>query len=290
MRQINTFILGAQKCGTTTLSDVLRDHPQIYVPKIKELHFFDLHSSRNLQKEMKHYYKNIMDQHKIIMDATPSYLYIKECRDKIEKELGNDLKFVVILRDPAKRAYSHYLMTKRVGKETEPFDKAIHLENERFKDVRSRKEFSYISRGYYYDQLSYYFETFPRHQFHIMIFEDYIKNPQKEVKGLLNFLGVDDDIELDLSKRSNQKFVYKSPFFRDFLKFIASIFRKIKFRPQLLIRFRRRLNRMNKQYISDSVKTDINFVELNNKYYKDDVIKMSELLDRDLTKIWNFGD
>ena len=103
-----TFLgIGAAKSGTTTLASLISEHPEISFPRSgqKELHFFDEEpvNPETLQK-----YFDSFDTNRAIGEFTPSYMFDTKCRDLIYDTLGEDIKFVVILRNPVDRAYSHY--------------------------------------------------------------------------------------------------------------------------------------------------------------------------------------
>ena len=105
----NFMCLGAAKSGKTTLYDILKQHPDIYLPSFKEPHFFDIHDNYNngIDWYMKNYYSK--SNFKAIGDFTPSYFFEKEAPKRIYDALSKDIKFIVILRHPVDRAYSHYL-------------------------------------------------------------------------------------------------------------------------------------------------------------------------------------
>ena len=125
----NFFVLGAPKCGTTTLHEVLMAHPHIFMTKEKEPHFFDTDTyyNRGLDRYLRDHFRGAAG-FKARGEATPTYLRSGKARDRIRGDLGKDLRFVVILRDPVKRAWSAYLQECRYGVETESFERALELE------------------------------------------------------------------------------------------------------------------------------------------------------------------
>ena len=127
----NFFVLGVPKCGTSTLHQVLMAHPHIFMTKQKEPHFFDTDTyyTRGLDRYLRDHFRGAAG-FKARGEATP-YLRSEKARDRIRGDLGKDLRFVVILRDPVKRAWSHYLHQCRLGVETESFERALELESTR---------------------------------------------------------------------------------------------------------------------------------------------------------------
>ena len=91
----NFMCLGAAKSGTTTLYDILRQHPDIYIPAFKEPHFFDIPENykNGIEWYKRNYFRNA--NKKIIADFTPSYFFEKEAPKRIFKNLGRDMKFLV---------------------------------------------------------------------------------------------------------------------------------------------------------------------------------------------------
>lgn len=203
-----TFLgIGAAKSGTTSLATLLSDHPEISFPTTgrKELHYFDevKVNTSSLQKYLANFSPN-----KAVGEFTPSYLFDPKCRDLIFNTLGSEIKFLVILRNPVDRAYSHYChAVKNWGDrkyrtlgypvETLSFWEAIESEAERLRDTRYHiRHFSYYSKGLYVDQLEYYFERFSRDNFFIFLTEDLSDNPSSALTKIFSFLGVDESYTL----------------------------------------------------------------------------------------------
>jgi hypothetical protein len=186
-----TFVIaGAQKCGTSSLSATLRRHPEIFMAKPKELHFFDWHFDRGVSWYEEQF--SPAAQHRQLGEATPSYLYSAEARTRIAETLP-DTRLVAILRDPVKRAYSHYWHTRRRGQEDQPFEKALDLEPQRLAEGTrgQRSRFSYTDRGHYIDQLTDLASRHGRSLLHVMLLEDLISERVPTLERLLEFLGGD---------------------------------------------------------------------------------------------------
>ena len=123
----NMMCLGPLKCGTTTLYTVCEGHPDIMVPSFKEPHFFvdEKKYKKGLQWYSNTYYSKYNNQ-KYISDFTPSYFANELAIKRISQDLGPDVKLMYVLRNPAKRSYSHYLHWRRDGLITEPFVDFLH--------------------------------------------------------------------------------------------------------------------------------------------------------------------
>ena len=161
---INFYCVGAQKAGTTTLHDILIQHPEVYLPETKEAHFFD--EDEKYKKGLNWYKKTFFSNYKgekISGSCNPEYMYFDDVPKRIYDTIGTDVKFVFIFRNPMNRAYSHYLMSKRRCYEELSFADAILEEDKRIKkDYFNKTHFSYVSRGYYSQQVERYLKYFPK--------------------------------------------------------------------------------------------------------------------------------
>lgn len=183
-------IAGAQKCGTSSLVTLLRQHPQVSMSRPKELHFFDRHFDRGLDWYREQF--TMGGTHLHAGEGTPAYLYDPATRARMMETLP-EAKIVVILRDPARRAYSHYWHERRLGHESSPFEEALDLEKERLAtgELRNRKCYSYVDRGHYIDQIEALESGHARERIHVLLFEDLIARRVASLKRLFEFLGVD---------------------------------------------------------------------------------------------------
>ncbi len=190
----NFMIIGAAKCGTTTLHHLFSQHPQIYLPQAKETHFFDLDYQYEKGKSfyLNTYYSKVNKQHKVIGDATPSYLrFPSKVIPRIKSTIGDDdMKFFVMLRDPVQRAWSHYLHTVRIAEETLDFDEALRLESQRLEE-NPTKWVGYFNDGLYAQQLKPWLEHYPRESFRIFKLDDLKDNAEETLKICFDFLEVD---------------------------------------------------------------------------------------------------
>ena len=219
-KPIDFICVGTQKAGTTTLHDVLKHHPNIYLPERKEAHFFDIDQrfNKGLDWWLQTFFKGDKNNKKIGV-FTPEYLFFKNIPERIKEVLGTDLKIIIVLRQPARRAYSHYLMSKRRGFENLDFKTALKEEYSRLKEdtYYNKNHFSYISRGLYYDQIKRYIDVFGRENVKVFIFENnIINNIDDTLKQLQDFVAVPYQ-KLDASKKSNEASEPKSKLIRNLI-------------------------------------------------------------------------
>lgn len=202
-----TFVIaGAQKCGTSTLVATLRRHPQVHMAKPKELHFFD----RKRDEGLEWYAEQFTPKGKQIAwgEASPTYVYEDVARQAMCDGLP-DAQFVVILRDPAKRAYSHFWHSQRLDFETvETFEEALDLEPERMAspERRDRMRFSYLDRGHYIEQIEDLVARHDRDKVHVMLLDDLGNDRVPTLEKLMNFIGVDPAYASSIKEQHTNKY------------------------------------------------------------------------------------
>ena len=204
----NFFIIGAAKSGTTTLFDVVAQHPAVYAAQIKEIRFFskDDRFTNGADWYMQTHFPRAKG-FSVRTEATPAYLtWSQKVAPRVKALYGDQpVKFAAIFRDPVKRAYSHYWHRVRQGDEDPQrlsFADAIHIEDQRLKENWQRLEvegnglYGYFRAGCYASRLKPYLDLFPRENFHLMLQEDLYQNFDTSMVKLLRFLGIDDQYPL----------------------------------------------------------------------------------------------
>src|SRR5215204_30223 len=195
------LIIGAQKCGTNTLYDLLSQHPGIERAITKELNYFNLHFEKGIE-----WYRSQLplprrnEEHKPITgEATPDYLFYPDAARRAAQVVPQ-ARLIVLLRNPVDRAYSHYHHQIRKGRETLGFEEAIEAEKARLRCERDKmledehynsfnyRHFSYLSRGVYVDQLLRWSEYFAEDQMLVLNSEDFFERAPETLKLVLNFL------------------------------------------------------------------------------------------------------
>jgi len=286
----NFICLGAAKSGTTTLHDILRQHPEIYVPAFKEPHFFDIPENykNGIDWYQKNYFKNA--NKKVIAEFTPSYFFDKEVPERIFNNLGPEVKFVVLLRHPVDRAYSHYLHSKRDEHEELDFVESLNQEEDRLsryienKDYLSYLRNSYISQGLYGDMVERYLKYFKLENFMFIHFEkEFLLKRDKTIHRVLNFLDIDSQIELQTDLKSNPSSKEKSKTLKRIMKkkgwwrtIIKWLLPSIQFR-QII---RNRIQRLNiKEYRAEKISEELKS-KLFSSYFRNNIDKFERLTDK----------
>jgi hypothetical protein len=192
------FIVGAAKSGTTSLYHYLSQHPDVYMSPNKEPHWFSRvqpaqgQDSRPVtsQEEYLQLFKG-WNGEPAIGEASPSYLWDEKAPYRI-KEAVPDAKIIAIVRDPVERAYSHYLMRVREGKEDLPFWEALQQDYHEEKNKAWSASRLYIDLGFYADQVQRYLEVFGEGQVRIYLYAKDLKtNPRVLLQSLMEFIEVD---------------------------------------------------------------------------------------------------
>lgn len=178
----NFLIIGAQKAGTTWLYKKLRRHPEVYMPRVKELHFFN--RDDGLGKTQK-WYETHFETAPAVGEATPDYLHHPQAPQRIADKIP-DANLIACLRHPTDRTYSHYWMNRGLGE----VDRA-------FKEVVRRKQEQYVERSLYGEQIDRYLYFFDRNQVLILIFEEMFSDPSVSLNNICSFLGVDNSFYQD---------------------------------------------------------------------------------------------
>jgi hypothetical protein len=167
--------IGAQRAATTWVHHCLREHPQIFVPTCKEIHYFDKYYHKGPTWYANHFRPGL--EHRSIGEVTPNYLDHELAAPRMARMLP-DARLFVILRDPAERALSAYRFFRH------------QFQGLSFAEA-SRKPFL-IELGRYAKHLKRLFAYYPREQVKIMLYDDILRDPSLVLRDLFQFLRVDD--------------------------------------------------------------------------------------------------
>ena len=182
----NFMIVGAQKAGTTSLYYYLNQHDDVFMPTPKELHFFDTRESIT-KNAFDRYLKKFKTRDSYLAkgEATPIYMFYPQSLEKIKAVLPQ-LKIIIIVRDPVRRAYSHYWYEVSRGWENKSFLEAINRDPDD-SDLYLRHH-SYVERSRYSGQLERAFEVFGRENVLVIKFEELVKSPVTVTNSVLTFI------------------------------------------------------------------------------------------------------
>jgi hypothetical protein len=303
------FIVGHHKCGTTALYEMLKLHPEIYMPDIKEPWFFarDLRvrfePSSPLPETLEDYlslFAGATDGQRI-GEATPSYLMSHSAASEIA-QLQPDARIIALLREPAAFLRSLHLQSLRNHAETEPdLRKALALESRRRRgeaiprDAIRPQELLYTDHVRYVEQLRRYSSVFPREQILVLIYEDFRSDNDAAVRRVLRFLGVDDARPVDATDANptvrvrsqrlyelvRSLYLGRGPVLGVARAMIKAV-TPARFRRDALGAFRRRV-----LYAPPRPPDETLMLELRSQL-KEEVVALSDYLDRDLVTFWGY--
>ena len=207
--QPDFIMIGAQRCGTTSLFRALLAHPQVIRPTFhKGINYFDLNYFRSVRWYRGHFPMAAPAARRtaryggpVVFEASGYYVYHPFALERIAHDMPS-VKLVVMLRDPVERAFSAYKHELARGFEWESFEKALELEDSRLAGEIDRmradpryesvahRHHSYRHRGHYAEQLERTFRLFPREQVHVIDSEAFFAEPASEYERVLAFLGL----------------------------------------------------------------------------------------------------
>ena len=182
------LVIGAQKAGTSWLYRNLRPHPELYLPKAKELHYFD----RYFYMSIKSYSSNFEPGGlKVKGEITPAYSIIPLKRIRFIRLIMPDLRLIFIMRNPVERAWSQALMNivRKPKRKIEEVDDSEFFAH--FKHARS------VMRGDYLTILNKWLSQFPPEKMHNGIFEEIVKSPKETLCNIFVYVGVSSEVDWD---------------------------------------------------------------------------------------------
>ncbi len=205
----NLFVLGAAKCGTTSLYSYLRQHPEIHMSPVKEPSFF----CRQFQVvDNPIEYFGLFEcgaEKKAVGEASHVYFSNPETPPVLHTLFPN-ARFIVILRNPALRSYSLYRFMRMLGYETiTSFEQALAAEDRRFDDPAFLADcpqyfwnFMYFRSSLYDEQLLRYFALYDRSRFFILSLAELAEVPGLWMERIFRFLDVSPDAKIDYAPQN----------------------------------------------------------------------------------------
>jgi hypothetical protein len=285
----NFLIIGAAKSGTTSLYYYLKQHPDVFMSPVKEPNFFAVKGKepgfrnrggykppgeKTTLEEYEALFAGVTDE-KAIGEASPQYLRNPEAPARIRHHVP-EAKLVAVLRDPAERAYSAYLMQVRNEREKRDFARALE----------KKEAANWVQAGFYHAHLLRYYELFDREQIRVYLYEDLKEDPAGMVQDIFRFLGVDDSFVPDISLRHNAGGVRRSGALYRAVHIAVMRPNPIRqaLKPLLPERLRKRLfeglrDRVLHKAPPLPVEQRMELVEL----YREDILKLESLIGRDLS-------
>ncbi len=201
------LIIGAQRCGTTSLYRYLEKHPQVIgAAPSKGVHYFDVHHERSLRWYRAHFptrrRRGRAGGRAVTGEASPYYVFHPPGPDRVRAAVPN-VRLILMLRDPVIRAFSQYQQEYARGfEDAETFERALELEPGRLAGERERmladpgydshamQHYAYVARGEYATQLEAWRARFDPDRLLVVQAEEFFTDPETAYRGVLDFLGL----------------------------------------------------------------------------------------------------
>jgi hypothetical protein len=297
IRKPGFFLAGAPKCGTTAFYLYLRAHPNIFLPKREDMHFFAKDFSVKWDQvgtfeEYLAYFRNVKREHKAVGERSVYYLFSKIALESVYA-FNKDARIMIFLRSPIDHVCSfHSQMLFMLNENVADLEEAWHLQ-----EVRLRGEhipptcadpqvLQYRGMASFGEQLQRALDIFPRDQVKVVLLEDFIEAPLLVYKELLRFLDLPYDGRTEFPKKNVRKrlrskflarLVLRQP---PFIKAIMSGFKKLFGLEQTGLGVA--LMKMNTKH-TEQLQLSPQFRRELVEAFRDDVMLLSNLLGRDLT-------
>jgi len=311
VRAPDFFIVGQYKSGTTALYEMLRAHPQVFMPDLKEIWFHSpelrtraIGRASNRRPETLEQYLSLFaaaTPQQRIGEATPSYLISHEAARSIA-ELRPDARIIAILRDPATFLHSFHLQAVQNRIETEKdLRKALALEPARRegKSIPAHAarplELLYSDHVRYVEQLRRYDAVFGREQMLVLIYEDFRRDNEATMRALLRFIGVDESQPIS-SVEANPTVRVRSPRLHRMLWSVylgrgragSAVQRAVK--PLVPKRLRGKALKATQTHLiyGSPRSADAELMLELRRRFKGEVQELSAYLDRDLITLWGY--
>jgi hypothetical protein len=204
------LVIGAQRSGTSSVYKYLGAHPDVIPSLRKEVEYFSTSYERGDPWYRAHFplearrafHRRLTGRRPVAFEATPDYLLDPRAPRRAAETVPG-ARIVALLRNPADRAFSHYLHMRRLGLEPLDFALALDQEEERlrhehekiaadpFYKARPLRRYSYVERGRYAEQLARWLAVYPRESLLVLRFEDFTAAPAESLQRIEAFIGID---------------------------------------------------------------------------------------------------
>lgn len=307
------FVVGHHKCGTSALYEMLRRHPQIFMPDVKETWYFspELRSVGKRRRPVAR--PETLEQYLSLFSGaapgqrvgenSPAYLMSDSAAASIGA-LQPDARIIAILREPASFLRSFHLQCLRNHVETEKdFGKAIALEQARREGKRIPRhshrphELLYSDHVRYVQQLQNYEAVFAPERMLVLIYEDFRRDNEATMRQVLRFLEVDDSAPIEIIE-ANPSFGVRSPKLHELVRSVyvgrGPLSRGVKTGVKSLTsrRVRRELLRLTRRRVvyGEPQRADEDLMRELRHRFKGEVVALSDHLGRDLVRQWGYDE
>jgi hypothetical protein len=310
------FVVGHPKCGTSALFEMLRRHPEIYMPDVKETWFFapELRRTRPGRRERESVTQpRALERYLSLFaaarpdqragEATPSYLRSRTAAQRIA-EVAPDARIVALLREPASFLRSLHLQFVQTNVETEnDLRRALALEDDRREGRRvparsaQPRDLLYADIVRYVEQLRRYHAAFGHEQVLVLIYDDFRSDNEATVRAVLDHLGVRDHTVIE-TVQANPSVRVRSTRLHELVHSVsvgagpASRAAKAALKLFTSRRLRREALRVTRRRVvfAEPRPPDEDLMLELRRRFKNEVVALSDYLDRDLVSLWGYDD
>lgn len=216
----NVFIPGAGKSGTSSLHNYLNMHPDISMSKIKEPHFWTNPNFKNYNNIDFKQYSNLFNADcKYRGESSTGYLFFEDFVENLKSNSIEKPKFIVLLRNPIDRIYSHYWWLKGIGSETSKFRAAVlkdmNIIPNQSLQLAEQHYKNYFQFGLYGKNIDRFYTAFGKENIHIITTENLHKNTLRTINSCFHFLGLRNlekapDLNINRTKILRFPWIYKN--------------------------------------------------------------------------------
>lgn len=288
---VRFLIVGAEKSGTTWLADMLRQHPQVFIPAQKELHYFNRRMDEAPELENYNFTKPLdwyldffrpAPPGRTAGEACPAYLWDEAAAERIH-DFNPNVRIVMILRDPVERFISAYRYARQRGTVT-----AADLPT-----IQKKYKAFLLDRGLYFQQVNRYLDRFPRERVKICWFDDLRRDSRALLLDVEQFLSLDSFVPENVAEESNVTAAPRYPALSRIFASVRMFTRKYKLtwlieavRKLGLADLFTKMREENKSQpkvtrVSDEVQFDRAWLR---DFYAEDISNLEKLLGVDLSK------
>lgn len=266
------MIIGAMKCGTSSLAHMVSLHPDISFSKPKEPQFFS--NYHDWRHRLDQYHSHFTKSAKLYGEGSTNYTKYPDFRWNIWDDIyeyNKNMKFIYVVRDPVERIISHYSHIYETGFTDDPIDVAL------------RRIPGLINTTRYYTQISPYIKKFGREQVHIVLFDQMIKQPTTVLNDIFHFLGLEtiDITESDLGKIHVNKSYRGTRKHHKYKKLKNHLGYKLL--RKLLPGLAARIADNSKRHLKQKPKLSLESIELVQNLVEADILMLQSLVDADLS-------
>lgn len=212
------FLVGAPKCGTTSMYQYLRAHPDVFIPRIKEPHYFG--SDLDIREERK---RRSLEEYKALFDAAERFRRVGECsvhylRSTVAAQEIHDFnpgaRILIMVREPVSAMVSwHGQLVSMLIEDIYDFEKAVRAQDDRIEGRRlpntnrMHQSLQYTDVFSYPDQVQRYFDVFGRERVHVIVLDDMMADLPATYRRVLEFLDIDPAFAPDFDRYNEKKWL-----------------------------------------------------------------------------------